>query len=105
MAATLAGFSKGRHTVFRETLDNSANDHDPGTKHDAPSPTKRIVDQWNEGQPEDGSERKGGSKNATVGTRWVAKVCSLVRPDVFEHRRSSQGRTHILSKQATTAPS
>ena len=46
------------HTVLRETLNNGANDHDPGAKHDAPSPTKRIVDQGNEGQSEDRAERK-----------------------------------------------
>jgi len=68
-------------TVEGEALDDCPDDHDARTEHDTPSSTKGVVDDGDEGETEDGTERESCCEDAAVGAGGVAKVClsSLVR--------------------------
>ena len=61
-------------TVEGETLDDCPDDHDAGSEHDAPSSTKGVVDDGDEGETEDGAEGEGGCEDAAVGAGGVAEI-------------------------------
>jgi hypothetical protein len=42
--------------MLRETLNDGADDHDDGSRHDAPAPTEPVVDPWRYWDSYDGSK-------------------------------------------------
>lgn len=52
--------AEGSHTVLGETLEKGANNHDNGTRHNAPPPTKALVAVRSEGDSDNGTELVAG---------------------------------------------
>jgi hypothetical protein len=63
-----------RLTVDREALKQSTDNHDNGSAEDGPPTAKTLVDEGNQGQRQNGTERVGGGNDALEGALRVAEV-------------------------------